>query len=350
MAASDRLCVDYRELNSNTLRDHYPLPLITDQIDQLSNWYFYNSLDMASGFHQIPISETSIEKTAFVTPDGLFEYLTMPFGLSNACSVYQRCINRALNVEITQGIAQVYVDDVLNKCCNFSEGLANLEQILIALQRAGFSINAEKSSFFKRSIEYLGNVISDGQVRPSPKKIESLVKSPIPSNVKQVRQFNGLVGYFRRFIPNFSRIMIPLYELTKQGAKWEWNERHDEARHAIIEYLTSAPVLSIFQEGAPIELYTDASSLALGSILVQVVNGRQHAVAYMSIRTTDVESRYHSYELETLAVVRAIKHFRQYLYGRSFKVITDCNALKASKNKKRIAAPHLSLVGLSTKL
>lgn len=329
----DRLCVDFRELNSNTLRDHYPLPLISDQIDQLANGKFYTSLDMAAGFHQIPIAETSIEKTAFVTPDALYEYITMPFGLSNACSVYQRCINRAL-FPLLGTAAQVYVDDVLSKCANFPEGLSNIERILIALQGAGFSINADKCSFFKRSIEYLGNVVSNGQVQPSPKKVEALVKAPLPKTAKQVRQFNGLAGYFRKYIPDFSRIMVPLYELTKQSAKWEWNDRHEKARSQVIQSLTSAPVLTLFQEEAPIQLYTDASSLGFGAVLVQVIDGRQRAVAFMSMRTTDAESRYHSYELETLAVVRAIKHFRQYLYGRKFTVITDCNSLKASKHKK----------------
>ncbi|CAK1582529.1 unnamed protein product [Parnassius mnemosyne] len=329
----DRLCVDFRELNSNTLRDHYPLPLISDQIHQLANGHFYTSLDMAAGFHQIPIAETSIEKTAFVTPDGLYEYLTMPFGLSNACAVYQRCINRALT-SLLGTAAQVYMDEVLSKCADFPEGISHLERILIALQDAGFSINVEKCSFFKRSIEYLGNVVSDGQVRPSPRKVEALVKDPVPKNVKQVRQFNGLAGYFRKYIPDFSRIMLPLYELTKQGAKWTWTDSYEKARNTIIECLTSAPVLTLFQEEKPIQLYTDASSLGYGAVLVQVIEGRQHAVAYMSMRTTEAESRYHSYELETLAVVRAIKHFRQYLYGRKFTVITDCNALKASKHKK----------------
>lgn len=330
----DRMCVDYRELNRNTLRDHYPLPIISDQIDQLAGGTYYSTFDMAAGFHQIPISEGSIERTAFVTPDGLYEYLAMPFGLSNACSVYQRCINRALTPLLNTQVCQVYVDDVLSKCRDFSEGLSHIERILIALQTAGFSINVEKTAFFKRSIEYLGNVISDGQVGPSPRKVEALTKAPIPTTVKQVRQFNGLAGYFRRFIPNFSSVMVPLYELTKKDSKWEWNERHDEARNSIIQHLSTAPTLALFQENAPIELYTDASSLAYGAVLVQLIEGRHHPVAYMSQRTTDAESRYHSYELETLAVVRAIKHFRQYLYGRNFKVITDCNALKASSHKK----------------
>lgn len=332
----DRMCVDYRELNRNTLRDHYPLPIISDQIDQLSGGIFFSTFDMAAGFHQIPIAETSVEKTAFVTPDGLFEYLAMPFGLSNACSVYQRCINKALAhlLSSTDLVCQVYVDDVLSKCRDFTEGMSHIERILMALQRAGFSINIEKTVFFKRSIEYLGNIISDGHVSPSPRKVEALTKAPLPKTQKQVRQFNGLAGFFRRFIPNFSTVMVPLYQLTKKDAKWEWNERHDEARNHIVKHLSTAPTLILFQEDAPIELYTDASSLGYGAVLTQVIGNRQHPVAYMSQRTTDAESRYHSYELETLAVVRAIKHFRHYLYGRKFKVITDCNALKASKHKK----------------
>ncbi|CAH2088606.1 unnamed protein product [Euphydryas editha] len=130
--------------------------------------------------------------------------------------------------------------------------------------------------------------------------------------------------------------MLPLYELTKKGAHWEWNERHENARNTIIEHLISAPKLTIFQEDAPTELYTDASSLGFGAILAQVIKRRRHAVAYISMRTTKVESRYHSHELETLAAVRAIKHFKQYLYERKFKVITDCNALEASKHKKEL--------------
>ncbi|CAH2227097.1 jg1579, partial [Pararge aegeria aegeria] len=338
----DRLCVDYRELNSNTIRDHYPLPLIGDQIDQLAGGKYFHTLDMASGFHQIPISPESIEKTAFITPDGLYEYLTMPFGLCNAPSVYQRCINRALGQLLNPGsahngidsIAQVYIDDVISKSYDFPSGLTYLERIFIALRDSGFSINVEKCSFFKRSIEYLGNIIEDGKVHPSPKKVDALLKAPIPTSVKQVRQFNGLAGYFRRFIPDFARIMVPLYNLTKQGVKWSWTNDHEEVRQKVIHHLTSSPVLTIFREGEPIELHTDASCLGFGAVLVQVINGRQHVVAYFSMRTTDIESRYHSYELETLAVVRAIKHFRHYLYGRKFKVITDCNALKASEHKK----------------
>lgn len=331
----DRLCIDYRELNANTVRDHYPLPLITDQLDQLADANYFSCLDMAAGFHQIPISKESMEKTAFVTPDGQYEYLTMPFGLTNAPSVYQRSINRALG-KLRGTAAFVYIDDVLIPGKTFEEALDRLEKVLEALTTAGFSINLKKCSFMKTSIEYLGNIVSAGQIRPSPVKIEALARSIPPKNVKQLRQFNGLAGYFRRSIPNFSREMIPLYELTRTGAKWKWNENHEAARGKIINYLTSAPLLTIFQEDFPIELHTDASSLGFGAILIQIKVGRQHVIGYFSMRTTSAESKYHSYELETLAVVRAIKHFRHYLYGRKFVIITDCNALKASRYKQEL--------------
>ncbi|CAH2265776.1 jg7961 [Pararge aegeria aegeria] len=331
----DRLCVDYRELNANTVRDHYPLPLISEQLDQLADAKYFTCLDMAAGFHKIPISKESIEKTSFITPDGQYEYLTMPFGLTNAPSVYQRAINKALG-DIRGKEALVYMDDVLIPSRTIAEGFERLERVLEFLTKAGFSINIKKCSFIKTSIEYLGFVVCDGKVRPSPSKVEALSRSLPPTNLKQLRQFNGLAGYFRRFIPNFSSQMIPLYNLTKSNSKWEWTAEHERTRSNIINYLTSAPLLTIFQEGHPIELHTDASAMGLGAVLIQLRDGVRHVIGYFSMRTTSAESNYHSYELETLAIVRAIKHFRHFLYGRKFTIMTDCNAVKASRYKQEL--------------
>lgn len=157
------------------------------------------------------------------------------------------------------------------------------------------------------------NKLANGQVSPSPRKVEALTKAPIPKTVKQVRRFNELAGYLRRFIPNFSRVMVPLYELTNNDVKWEWNERHDEALNHIIQHLSTAPTLTLFQEDASIELYTDASSIGYGAVLVQTIGGQP--VTYTSQRTTDADSRYHSYELDALEVVREVKHFWHYVYG-----------------------------------
>lgn len=317
---SDRICVDYRELNSNTVPDKYPLPLISDQINRLHGAHYFTSLDMASGFHQIPVNLDSIEKTAFVTPEGQYEYLTMPFGLINAPSVYQRAIDIALG-DLRNTIAIVYIDDVLIPSNSISEGLERFETVVDALVRAGFSFNFKKCSFLKLEVQYLGYLIRGG------------VNSPIPRTPTQA-QFLGLSSYFRQFIKNFSKIAIPLYHLTTISAKTiKWLPVHENARQKLISLLSTEPVLTIFDPVLPIELYTDASSEGYGAVLLQKKDCKLHPVSYYSKRTTEVESRYHSYELETLAVVNAIKNYRHFLHGKHFTVLTDCNSLKASRNK-----------------
>lgn len=329
---ADRMCIDYRELNSNTVPDNYPLPLIIDQITRLHGAHYYTKLDCASGFHLIPVQEQSIERTAFVTNDGQYEYLTMPFGLRNAISVFQRAIMNALG-ELAYTYVVVYVDDVLVISENVEQGIERLKTVLEVLTKAGFSLNLKKCSFLKTRIEYLGFEIEAGEIRPNKRKIEALSTLPPPQSVTQVRQFIGLASYFRQFVPNFSRLMSPLHALTSGKSQFEWTAKHEEVRQKVIESLTTEPVLMIYDPQYPVELHTDASSEGYGAILIQIVDGKHRAVAYFSKRTTPAETRYHSYELETLAVVNAIKHFRQYLHGRKFVVVTDCNSLKSSRNK-----------------
>lgn len=332
---SDRMCVDYRALNKLTVRDRYPLPLIDDHVDRLGNFKFFSSLDMATGFHQIPLDEQSVHKTAFVTPEGHFEYLRMPYGLTNSPIVYQRIINNTLRKHIESGNVLVYVDDVLIMSNSVEEGISTLRQVLETLTQAGFSINLRKCTFLATEVEYLGRLVSQGQVKPSPRKVEALVNAPIPSNVKQVRQFLGLAGYFRRYIPNYATETRCISQLTKKDAKFCWGSEQEQTRQNIIRRLTNEPILSIFDPTLPTELHTDASSKGYGAVLMQTrADGQKHVVAYFSKTTQGAESRYHSYELETLAVVRALQHFRHYLIGLKFRIVTDCNALKATENKK----------------
>lgn len=329
---TDRLCVDYRELNANTRPEHYPLPRIEEQVDRLNGAHFFSLLDMAAGYHQVKVNSRSIERTAFVTPEGQFEYLAMPFGLRNAASVYQRCINRALK-SIKDTIALAYMDDVLSYSTNVEEGLHRLDAVLRALTEAGFSFKLAKCKFMKTEVNYLGYVIHAGEVRPNPSKVKALLEVPFPKTARQVRQFLGLASYFRRFIPNFANIACPLYPLTKLKGRIMWTQEHSAAHKKIVQILSSEPVLTIFDPDKPVELHTDASSDGYGAILIQRKQNVPHVIAYFSRRTTEVESRYHSYELETLAVVRAVENFRHYLYGQHFTVYTDCNSLKASKAK-----------------
>lgn len=332
---SDRMCVDFRALNRITVKDRYPLPLIDDHIDRLGQSKYFSTLDMATGFHQICIDEASIPLTGFVTSESHYEWLKMPYGLANAPIVYQRIISKTLQDLISKGKVLVYIDDCLILTSSVEEGLKILREVLSTLTMAGFSINLKKCSFLCTEIEYLGRVISNGEVRPAPGKIQALVDSAIPQNVKQVRQFLGLAGYFRKYIPSYSTKTACIARLTAKGVSFCWGSEQESVRQDIIKTLTSTPVLVIFDPKLPTEVHTDASSLGYGAVLHQVHgDGSRRVVAYYSQVTKGAEPKYHSYELETLAVVKALKHFRHYLIGIQFTVVTDCNALKATQNKR----------------
>ncbi|XP_049307209.1 uncharacterized protein LOC125777120 [Bactrocera dorsalis] len=286
---------------------------------------------------RVTTGHLEIERTAFVTTEGQYEFLTMPFGLKNAPSVFQRAIIKALgNIAYTYAI--VYIDDVLIVAETKDEALDRLQIVLETLSKAGFSFNITKCSFLKTRIEYLGFEVSNGQIRPNPRKIQALTELPPPKTVTQLRQFIGLASYFRQFVPKFSEILKPLYSLTsKKNSNFVWLLEHERIRSKIISVLTQEPVLTIFDPQHSIELHTDASSIGYGAILLHRIDKKPHVVEYFSKCTSPAESKYHSYELETLAVVNAIKHFRHYLQGRKFVVFTDCNSLKASRTKSDLS-------------
>lgn len=255
----------------------------------------------------------------------------MPFGLKNAPSVFQRAINRALG-DLTHSYAIVYMDDVMI-IARTKEAFERLRIVLQTLTHAGFSFNITKCSFLKFCIEYLGFEVKAGEIRPIPRKIRALLSLPPPQSVTQLRQFIGQVSYFRQFVPNFSELMKPLYGLTSKSKSFLWELEHEQIRQKVISILTNEPVLTIFDPQFSIELHTDASSVGYGAILLHRIEQKPRVIEYFSKMTFSGESRYHSYELETLAVYKSIKHFRHYLHGRHFVVLTDCNSLKASRTK-----------------
>lgn len=331
---SDRLCVDFRALNKILEKDRYPLPLIEDQIDRLGKAKFFISIDMKNGFYQIPISSDSAKYTAFVTPSGHYEFIKMPFGICNGPAVFQRAITKAVH---HLPFLLVYIDDILIPFTTVEEGLDYLEKTIQALSVAGFTINVKKCKFFVQEIEYLGRQISREGVRPSETKVSALINSPVPKNIKQIRQFMGLASYFRKFIPDFAAKTACITKLTKIDQKWDWGEDQDKARNYVIEHLSTKPLLTIFDPQLRTELYTDASSVGYGAILTQWVDNNKKVVAYFSKRTTPIESKYCSYDLETLAIYNALRHFRVYLLGIKFQIVTDCNSIKSTMTKKDIS-------------
>ncbi|CAK1600822.1 unnamed protein product [Parnassius mnemosyne] len=212
-----RLCVDYRALNRKTKKTHYPLPRIEDQLDLLAGNTLLTSLDLASGYYQIPISEESRSKTVFVTPDGHYEFNCMPFGFVNTPSVFQRTINKIL-MEAKMKYAIVYMDDVLIPSKTFDEGIVRLEEVLKLLKRGGLTLKLSKCNFFYKTIDFLGFEVSANGIRPGSRKTDAVSKFPKPRNQYELRQFLGLSGFFRRFIKGYATITASLTSLLKKGS------------------------------------------------------------------------------------------------------------------------------------
>lgn len=336
-----RLCVDYRALNRKTKKDHYPMPRVEDQLDLLAGNSLFTSLDLASGYYQIPLSEESRPKTAFVTPDGQYEFNRMPFGLVNAPSVFQRTINKILK-EAKIKYAIVYMDDILIPSKDFDEGLSRLEEVLQLLREGGLTLKLSKCHFFLDTVDFLGFDVSANGIRPGSRKSEAVSKFPRPTNQHEVRQFLGLSGFFRRFIKGYAMITAPLTDLLRKNSGWYWNNEQEQAFEKVKELLTSRPVLALYDPKAEVELHTDACKEGLAGILLQRnSNGALQPVSYFSRKTTSDERKLHSYELETLAVIASLNRFRVYLIGIPFKILTDCNALRSTLVKRDLI-PRIS--------
>lgn len=332
---SFRMCIDYRMLNSVTVKERFPMPIIEDEIARLSGQACFVTLDLASGYYQVPIAEQSKYLTAFVTPDGLYEFNRMPFGLANAPAVFQRLINKVLgSARFTKATA--YMDDVLVFGKDSTECLDRLEEVFKLLEKANLTLNLSKCAFLHSSIDYLGYEISGSGVRPGEKKIQSVINFPRPQNVHGVRQFLGLASYFRKFIKNFAQIALPLTLLLKKDISWEWSQEQESSFQVLKAKLVERPILAIYDREAVTELHTDASKDGVGGILLQQSKEGDsfRPVAYCSRRTSPEERFYHSYELETLAVIRSLEKFRVYLLGKEFKIVTDCSALRSTFLKR----------------
>lgn len=328
-----RLCIDYRALNAQTEKDRYPLPHIDDQVNKLAGKVYFTSLDLAQGYYQVKMAPDSIRKTAFVTPTGHFEFLKMPFGLANGPAVFSRLIRMVLG-KLEAQIA-IYLDDINIPSTTIEEGLKLLDRVLLLLSKANLKLNLKKCFFLKTSANYLGHEITAGTIRPGQAKINCVKSYRRPRNVHEVRQFIGLTSYFRKFIRAFAEIARPLTNLTKKKVPWFWGPEQEQAFEHLKSKLTERPILGIYEPKAKTELHTDASKLGLGGILMQYQNdGSLRPIAYFSRVTSQEEQFYHSYELETLAVVESLKRFRIYLVGVPVKVITDCAALRTTLTKK----------------
>lgn len=331
-----RLCVDYRLLNKITEKDRFPLPHIEDCLNQLQGKSIFSLIDLKNGFYHIPVAKNSIKYTAFITQDGQFEFLKTPFGLSNAPAVFQRFVTDVFRSLIDSGDVIIYIDDILIATDTVENHFRILNLVFELCHFNCLQLSLNKCHFLKNSLEYLGYEIRADGISPSSKHIEAIRQYAIPKNVHELHRFVGLVSFFRKFIYNFSIISKPLYNLLKKGVDFKIGDTELKCIEDLKEKLISSPILAYFNPNAKTELHTDASSMGFGAILLQQQsNGSFAPVFYYSKRTSETERRYHSFELETLAIVYAIKRFHIYLHGIQFTIVTDCASLKHTLQNKR---------------
>ncbi|UYV69914.1 hypothetical protein LAZ67_7001174 [Cordylochernes scorpioides] len=319
---SVRFCVDYRDDEKRL----YPLPRVDDALDCLKGANIYSTIDLKAGYWQIGIDVADREKTAFITPDGLFEFKVMPFGLCNAPATFERMMDNLLK-GLRWTICLCYLDDVVIFADNFPDHLRRLEVVLNCFKRAGLKLNPGKCSFGASNIKILGHQVNKDGIRPDDDKIKAVSQFPIPKNLQQLRSFLGLSSYYRRFIKNYADIARPLNLLLSKGTKFQWNTDQERAFQKLKNALTSKPVLGHFDDDAPTELHTDASGYGIGAVLAQKQGNGEKVIAYASRTLLKSEKNYSTTERECLAIVWAIGKFRPYLFGRPFKVITDHHSL-----------------------
>ncbi|SAM00834.1 hypothetical protein [Absidia glauca] len=327
-----RMCIDYRALNQVTRRNKHPLPRIDECLEQLAGARFFSSIDLKSGYHQVRIHEDDIPKTAFTTRYGSFEFVVLPFGLTNAPPTFQRLMNKVL------GDALVYLDDILIYSKTKEEHLQHVRLVLEKLRKATLYANMKKCSFLQETVTFVGFRVSAAGIRPSDEKIKVVQDWPVPSNVQEVRQFLGLASHYRRFVKDFSTVASPLSDLTKGvGPKKRditWSPQCQEAFDLLKNALQTSPVLMMPRDDTPFVIDTDASDYGIGAVLQQYDDdGDLHPVAFESKKLSAAETKYPVQERELLAVLHALRTWRCFVDGRPFVVRTDHNPLKYTRTQ-----------------
>ena len=334
-----RFCIDLRKLNNRTVKDAYSLPRIESILDSLGGAQIFSTLDLKAGYWQVEMAEECKAYTAFTCgPLGFYECDTMPFGATNAPATFQRLMHDCLG-ELTMNWCIVYLDDIVIFSDTKEEHLKRLEAVFQKLCAADLKLKLSKCFFFREEIEYLGHVVSGKGISTNPKKVEAVAKWPTPKTVYDIRSFLGFVGYYRRFIKNFSRITKPIREVisglenqSKRTAKKtyiEWTDAADTAFEHLKAMCVSTPILAYPDYQLPFTLHTDSSTDGLGAVLYQKQDGKLRVIAYASRSVSKAGSNNAAHKLEFLALKWAVcEKFHEYLYGsKSFEVFTDNNPL-----------------------
>ena len=330
-----RFCVDYRRLNNSTKKDAFPLPRIDDSLNSLSGQSWFSTLDLASGYWQVRLSEDAKPKTAFATHSGLFQFAVMPFGLCNAPATFERLMS-----QVMRGLhwkrCLVYIDDILVIGHDFESALQSLELVLIRVAEYGLQLKSTKFHLFRSSVPFLEHIVGRAGLECDPAKVSAVANWIPPSTIKGVREFLGFTGYYRRFVPDYSTVAQPLVRLLGKNCKFKWTDACQDAFKALRALLIKAPVLAFPKEDLPYIVDTDASDYGIGGVLSQCIEGTEHVIAYYSKSLNPAQQKYCTTRRELLAVVATLDHFKGYVWGPKFVVRTDHAALVWLKNLKNI--------------
>ncbi|KAJ9521617.1 hypothetical protein QJQ45_008956 [Haematococcus lacustris] len=317
-----RMCIDYRQLNKITIRDQYPLPRIDDLFDQLAGKTVFSSLDLQAGYHQIRIPAEDVPKTAFRTPEGHYQFKVLCFGLTNAPATFQRVMNEAF-AEVINDCALVYLDDILVMSENTEQHLVHLRRVFDLLRKNKFYAKLSKCEFMKRTLMFLGHIISAQGISVDPCKVTAISNWPVPTSLKTLQSFLGAANYVRKFVHNFSTIAAPLTNLTgpkKDSFPWKsWPQAELDAFNALKQAIANVPMLKLPDHSKPFQVHCDASLEGIGAVLMQ--DG--YPLAYYSRKLIPAEVNYTTGEQELLALVSACQQWRCYLEGVPFTLYTD---------------------------
>jgi hypothetical protein len=329
-----RFCIDFTALNKVTKKDAYPIPLIRDIFDQLQGATIFSTIDLKSGFHQLPLHPPHAEKTAFVFHRGLFQWTRLPMGLCNATQAFQRAMEVILKGLIGT-ICLLYVDDIVLYSKTPEEHCTHLQMLFDRLRQYNLRLNPKKCVFGQSEINLLGYVVSQHGLKANPAKVAAITRMQAPKSTAEIRSFLGMTGYYRNCIKDYARIAEPLVALTRKNAHFAWHDPQQHAFDLLKQALVSDHVMAHPQTDRPYKLFTDACDYAIGAILVQQDDaGTERPIVYLSKQLSATQRRWATIEKEAYAVVYALKQLRPYLWGAEFSTYTDHKPLTSLFTKE----------------
>ena len=330
-----RVCGDYRRVNARTTDDRYPVRTLQDFTSELHGKSIFSKIDLMKGYHQIPVADDDVRKTAVITPFGLFVFPRTPFGLKNAGQDFQRLMDEILG-DVPRVF--VYIDDILVASDNLQQHLQDLEVVFKALSANGLVVQRSKCVLGQTELEFLGYKVDSTGISPLPERVEAIKKTSAPTSIKELQRFLGMVGYYRRFIPKAASHLYYLFDALKgprdKKKSLEWTTEMQNSFDATKDALASAALLHHPRPGATLALTTDASDKAIGGVLEQRGPRGWEPLAFYSSKLEANQQQWPPYDRELLAAYKGTRHFRDLIEGRAFTLYTDHQSLVPSIHKK----------------